>query len=275
MPRGGPPNPPSWLRDRSTERFNGLVSRYGDGVGPFVDCHSHVVPSGDDGAATIGDGVALCRSAAEHGTAVLFATPHVWPHFTLTPEREQEIREAFERLRPRAGLELRLGYELTPARPLLAEDPHRYVLEGTDRVLMEVPFTGPANSTFALAEHIEAAGLRPVIAHPERTEAVLDDPFVAEELALRGWALQVNATSLTGRHGPEPEALGWSLVERGFATIVGSDGHRTTRPAHLDDAYRLARQRLGEGAISLFDGSALGLDVTQSRTAARAVSRGA
>ena len=132
-----------------------------------------------------------------------------------------------------------------------------------------------ANSTFALAEHIEAAGLRPVIAHPERTEAVLDDPFVAEELALRGWALQVNATSLTGRHGPEPEALGWSLVERGFATIVGSDGHRTTRPAHLDDAYRLARQRLGEGAISLFDGSALGLDVTQSRTASRAVSRGA
>ena len=30
----------------------------------FVDCHSHVVPSGDDGAATIEDGLALCRSAA-------------------------------------------------------------------------------------------------------------------------------------------------------------------------------------------------------------------
>ena len=41
----------------------------------FVDCHSHVVPSGDDGAATIQDGLALCASAAQHGTAVLFATP--------------------------------------------------------------------------------------------------------------------------------------------------------------------------------------------------------
>jgi protein-tyrosine phosphatase len=239
----------------------------------FVDCHTHVVPSGDDGAATIEDGLALCRTASQHGTAVLFATPHVWPHLTLTPGREEEIREAFERMRWRAAVELRLGYELTPARPLLDEDPHRYVLEGTDRVLMEVPFAGPADIVFALAEHVEAAGLHPVIAHPERTEAVLDEPSVAEELAARGWTLQVNATSLTGRHGEEPEALGWSLVERGLARVVGSDGHRTTRPAHLDDAYRLARQRLGEEAIALFDGSALG--VTPSRTASRAASQGA
>jgi protein-tyrosine phosphatase len=242
-------------------------------VGSFVDCHTHVVPSGDDGAATIDDGLALCRSAAEHGTAVLFATPHIWPYFTLTPEREAEIREAFERMRARAALELRLGYELTPARPLLADDPHRYVLEGTDRVLMEVPFTGPADLVFALAEHVESEGLRPVIAHPERTEAVLDDPAVAEELAARGWTLQVNATSLTGRHGEEPEELGWSLVERGLAHVVASDGHRTTRPAHLDEAYRLARKRVGEEAIALFDGSELG--VTPSRTASRAASQGA
>jgi protein-tyrosine phosphatase len=242
-------------------------------MGPFVDCHTHVVPSGDDGAATIEDGLALCRTAAEHGTAVLFATPHIWPYFTLTPQRELEVREAFERMRARAAVELRLGYELTPARPLLGEDPHRYVLEGTDRVLMEVPFTGPADLVFALAEHVEAAGLRPVIAHPERTEAVLDDPSIAEELAARGWTLQVNATSLTGRHGEEPEELGWSLVEEGQAHVVASDGHRTTRPAHLDDAYRLARRRLGDEAIALFDGSALG--VRPSQTASRAASQGA
>ena len=227
-------------------------------MGPFVDCHSHVVPSGDDGAPTAEDGVALCRSAAEHGTALLFATPHVWPHFTLTAERERDVQAAFERIREASPLELRLGYELTPTRALLREDPQRYVLEGTDRVLLEIDFTGPAELAFRLAEHVESNGLRPVIAHPERTEAVLDDPFIAEELAARGWTVQVNATSLTGRHGPEPEELGWSLVERGLAHVVASDGHRATRPAHLDDAYRLARERLGDEAISLFDGSALG-----------------
>jgi protein-tyrosine phosphatase len=247
----------------------------------FVDCHSHVVPSGDDGAASIDQGIDLCRSAARHGTAILFATPHVWPYLTLGKEREAEIREAFEEMRSRAGLDLRLGYELTPARPLLDEDPSRYVLEGTDRVLMEVPFTGPADLVFALAGHVEAAGLRPVIAHPERTEAVLEDPFVAEELADRGWTLQVNSTSLLGRHGPEPEELGWTLVKRGIVGIVASDGHRATRPAQLDAAYALAQKRLGDDAIALFDGSALGLDVgsngraTRTRTASRAGTRGA
>ena len=242
-------------------------------MGSFVDCHSHVVPSGDDGAATVQDGLALCRSAAQHGTAVLFATPHVWPYFTLSAEREAEIRSAFERMRPHAGLELRLGFELTPARALLDEDPRRYVLEGTDCVLMEVPFTGPPDVLYALAEHVESAGLRPVIAHPERTEAVLGDPAIATDLAAEGWMLQVNATSLIGRHGPEPEELGWSLLEQGHGRLVASDGHRLTRPAHLDEAYSLAKERLGERAASLFDGSALG--VTPSRTASRAASTGA
>ena len=178
-------------------------------------------------------------------------------------------------MRARSSVELRLGYELTPARPLLDDDPHRYALEGTECVLMEVPFAGPADLVFALAEHVESAGLRPVIAHPERTEAVLDDPLVAEELAARGWTLQVNATSLTGRHGDEPQELAWSLVERRLAGVVASDGHRTTRPAHLDDAYRLVRRRLGDEAIALFDGSTLGVDVRQSQPASRAVSRGA
>jgi tyrosine-protein phosphatase YwqE len=74
----------------------------------FVDCHSHVVPSGDDGAATIQDGLALCQSAVKHGTAVLFATPHVWPYFTLSEEREAEIRQAYERMRPHTGPSARL-----------------------------------------------------------------------------------------------------------------------------------------------------------------------
>ena len=244
-------------------------------VGPFVDCHSHVVPSGDDGVDSIEEGLALCRSAAEHGTQVLFATPHVWPHFTLSEEREAEVRAAFERMRPRAGLDLRLGFELTPVRPLLEEDPHRYLLDGTDCVLMEVPFAGPADLVFALAEHVEDAGLRPVIAHPERTEAVLARPRLADELAERGWALQVNATSLLGRHGPEPEDLAWAQLERGVANVIASDGHRATRPAHLDAAYVLAERRLGaERALPLFDGTVLGV-ATPSPLASRAASRGA
>ena len=239
----------------------------------FVDCHSHVVPSGDDGAVSIEEALELCDLAAEAGTAVLFGTPHVWPHFTLTPERELEVRRAFERLRGRAQLELRLGYELTPAPPLLREDPARYVLEGTKHVLMEVPFVGPADELIALAEHVEDAGLVPLIAHPERTESVRERPELAHELAER-WPLQLNATSILGRHGAEAEELAWTLIDAGDAAVVASDGHRLARPARIDDAYELVRARVGEdAALSLFDGSALGISVR--RTPSRAVARDA
>jgi protein-tyrosine phosphatase len=221
----------------------------------FVDCHSHVVPSGDDGVETFEDGLALCDLAADTGTAILFATPHVWPHLLLSEERERRVRRAYEQLARRARLELRLGFELTPTPPLLREDPARYVLEGTDVVLVELPFPGPVSDCVELAEHVERAGLTPLIAHPERTEPILEEPKLAVELAER-WPLQLNATSLVGYHGPEIQKVAWRLLE--VAAIVASDGHRLARPARLDEAYELVRARVGEeAALPLFDGSVL------------------
>jgi protein-tyrosine phosphatase len=230
-------------------------------MGPaFVDCHSHVLPSGDDGAQTLAEGHELCRLAAAAGTELLFATPHVWPHLTLTDEREVAIRRAFAELVDEAPLELRLGFELTPAAPLLEEDPAHYALEGTEIVLVEIPFAGPADGFGALAEHVEASGLVPLVAHPERTEAVRERPELAHEAAARGWPLQLNATSLLGRHGPEAEEIAWRLLEAGDAALVASDGHRRDRPPRLDDAYERVRARIGEDAARpLFDGSTLGL----------------
>src|SRR5919108_597907 len=104
------------------------------------------------------------------------------PALELLPpdeEREALVAEGVEELRERTGIDLRLGWELTPIPELLDEDPRRYALEDLDVVLMEVPFTGSADLLVALAEHVEAAGLTPLIAHPERTEAVLERPSLA------------------------------------------------------------------------------------------------
>jgi protein-tyrosine phosphatase len=231
----------------------------------FVDCHSHMVPSGDDGVQTVGEGAAILREAHRRGTRLLWCTPHVYPELPLTRRRERQIRERMEQLRQIAGLEVRLGFELTPAHELLEQDPQRYALEGTDRVLMEVPFVGDADLLVALAEYVEEEGFVPVIAHPERTEAVQAQPTLADELADRGWPLQVNASSLTGRHGRTEQRLGWDLLERGIAALVASDGHRQARPPFLDEAWQLAVQRLGaEAARPFFDGSALGLGATEA-----------
>jgi len=238
----------------------------------FVDCHSHVVPSGDDGVQSVADGVELCTDAGRHGTAVLFATPHVWPHLPLTPERRRAVEVAYAVLRDRVGLDVRLGYELTPSTALMTDDLRSYALAGTSCVLLDTPFSGPLGILFALAERAESQGLRPVIAHPERSEAAHADPDVLDELASRGWLLQVNATSLLGRHGEDSEELGWRLIESRLAALVASDGHRMSRPARVDEAFAASRARVGEAADRLFDGSALG--VSAGRTRSPAASRG-
>jgi protein-tyrosine phosphatase len=234
----------------------------------FVDVHSHVCPSGDDGARTLEQGRELCRSAASHGTRILFATPHVWPHLPLDPERERILRAAFARLAPQAGLELRLGFELTPSKALLADDLRRYELESTGAVLIELPFAGLTDLFFRVAARAAEQGLKVIAAHPERSDAVLSEPGLAAEVAAHGWLVQVNGSSLTGWEGPEIEALGWRLLEEGTASLVASDGHRPARPPHLDEAHALAVERLGPAVSRLFDGTALGLDANLERRSA-------
>jgi protein-tyrosine phosphatase len=232
-------------------------------VSGFVDVHSHVVPSGDDGAGSVEAGLALCLEAARRGTRVLYATPHVWPTLTLTEEREEAVRAAYAEMAPLVaehGLDLRLGWELTPSAALLEEDPRRYRLGDLPVVLMEVPFHGSLAVAERLGAHIEASGLTPVIAHPERAEGVREAIGSVASFRDRGWLIQVNATSLLGYHGADQADAAWRILRGSLADLVASDGHRTTRPPHLDEAHRLVRARLGEGADPLFDGSALGAD---------------
>ena len=230
----------------------------------FVDVHSHVIPSGDDGVRSVAEGRGLSEDAFAHGTGLLYGTPHVSPQLPLTTERERGIRTAYAKLRERVPLELRLGFELTPMPSLLTEDPWRYVIEGTEHVLVEIPFVGSADVFLEVGAWIENAGLTPVVAHPERTQAVLTNPGLADELAARGWPLQVNASSLLGRHTPEMEREGWRLIDDGLVSLVASDGHRATRPMLLDGAYDLVCGRVGEErALALFDGRALGLSARQ------------
>lgn len=227
----------------------------------FVDCHSHVVPSGDDGARTVGEGVELCRDAVAGGTRLLYATPHVWPDLRMHEARELRFREAAAELQQRVeGLELRIGFELTPAVSLLDDDPLRYVLEGTTVCLVETPFSGGLATFFAVAEHVEAAGLTPLVAHPERSLSLTTAPGRVDALLERGWPLQITAASLTGRSGADSEALAWRLLAGCDRVVVASDGHGHYRPARLDAAWRAVTERLGPGlAARAFGGAGLGL----------------
>ncbi len=237
----------------------------------FVDVHSHVVPSGDDGARTIEEGLALCRLAVEAGTTILFATPHAhapWDTYPRSPERDRLYAESFPVVQAEVatwGLDLRRGWEVYPSivgSGAIAE----LVLEGTQGVLVEFPgawldLDDPIAEIERASLEIEAAGLVPVLAHPERCRAVAAEPGVVADFAERGRLLCLNAPSLTGGHGATAQRTAWTLLEAGVVALVASDGHTTSRPPAMADAYDIVREHLGEAvAVPLFDGSALPWD---------------
>jgi protein-tyrosine phosphatase len=231
----------------------------------FVDVHTHMVPSGDDGPLTIAEALPLCREAARRGTTILYGTPHVNDELPLTVRRETIVRSGARELTDllhAEGLEIRVGFEVHPGIELDGKDPARYRLDHYDAVLVECPLEAGdgrgVDRIFTAAEQIEAAGLLPILAHPERSPALLADASAISAAARRGWLSQVTAASLLGRHGDIVGRFAWSLLERAEAQIVASDGHRPDRPPFLDEVLAAISSRFGDRrAAQLLDGSAL------------------
>lgn len=224
------------------------------------------------------EGVELISEAAARGTRAIYGTPHVWPIDGLSSSREADVRVAHTQMRAEArrfGVDLQLGFEVTPTRDRHSEDPRRYRLGDLEAVLVEVPFRGPIDVPFDYARFVEAEGLVPILAHPERSDAILSDMAHLREARDRGWLIQLNGSSILGRHGRVERNLAWEILAEGLADVIASDGHRASRPPFLDATHAALRKRLGDAADKLVDGSALararGADVCASGAGAGAV----
>jgi protein-tyrosine phosphatase len=224
-----------------------------------IDFHNHLIPAVDDGAADLEQAGAALSALFEQGVRVVVTTPHVAASLTARPAalaaRLAEIDAGWERLRvftarEHPGLRLERGAEVmldTPAPEL--GDP-RTRLAGTRSVLVEFPHMRvPPNADQALF-HVSRAGWTPVIAHPERYMNLHPELRDAREWRRMGAHLQVNAGSLLGRYGAQPQARAWSLLRLGWAGYLASDFHARGRLA-LADARDLLVARGGQEQASL------------------------
>jgi protein-tyrosine phosphatase len=192
----------------------------------LIDLHSHVLPGLDDGAADLDEALAICRAAAADGITVLAATPHVRDDYPTTPE---QMESTLATVRAAAGDVVRLvpGGELDlaeldrPQAELL-----RFALAGNaGYLLVETPYVGwpldIGDKLFALS----AAGITPVLAHPERNGEVQRRPELLEPLVASGVLVQLTAGAVEGSLGRRSHATAVTLLERELAHLIASDGH--------------------------------------------------
>src|SRR5436190_4184027 len=166
----------------------------------MIDLHCHMLPGIDDGAPTLEVALAMARCAVADGIHVTACTPHIYPGlYDNTRAGIEAARDALQLELDRAGIDLRLetGADTHLAPDLLAgiRDGRIPTLGGSRYLLFEPPHhVAPPrleDSVFTLL----AAGIVPVVTHPERLTWIEDHyPMFVRLVAAGAW-MQVTAGS--------------------------------------------------------------------------------
>jgi len=220
------------------------------------DIHSHLMPGVDDGSRSPVETVAMARGLAKLGVRRVYLTPHQFKLGNSFTKAELQRRTAdVARLLEGEGIPLEVccGAEHFYGEDLLDAVAGRGELvtfdwEEAPCVLIELPMSQPVVGVRRVGEVLLRRGVRPVLAHPERTSGISGDLDRLHGWHEAGWSLQLNLLSLVGRHGVEAERVGRDLLERGLYDFVGSDLHHPADLPSLRDAHAAFRA-LTEGAL--------------------------
>jgi protein-tyrosine phosphatase len=212
---------------------------------PLADTHCHLLAGLDDGPRSREDALEMCRILCAEGVQVASATAHQNQRWReVTPER---IREA-TRLLAEELLQAGLPLTVYPCAEVMAhletvqDWSEGRLLSIADRgqyLLLEMPHGGYVDLR-PTVRRLREAGLRPILAHPERQAELLEDAGRIEELIDLGCLVQISTGSVTAPPGgPAGEKPLRDWFRRGVVHLMGSDGHSPRRRApRLADAYR-------------------------------------
>jgi len=224
----------------------------------YVDLHSHVLPALDDGVRTLAESLELTSVLGQMGFQVVCATPHQKVG-AFVPERDA-IDRAYASVKAALGergvpLQLYLGAEnfwdeLFLERAIASAQP---TYTGGKAFLVEIsPRMAPPRLEETLFQ-IRLSGLLPVLAHPERYQALWVEknaPLDRCQALGRTCALVVDLAALDGAHGRMECTHARRLVEEGLAHAAASDAHALSDTRSAGAGIAWIRKRCGEAQVT-------------------------
>jgi len=210
-----------------------------------IDFHSHLMPGVDDGSRSPVETIAMARGLAGLGVERVHLTPHQYKlenRFSLLSiQRNTDtvwhiLARAEIRLEVRRGAEYYYGEQLLDA-IAAGEELITFDHEGEPHILIELPMNQPAVGVRQVGRALLRRGVRPLMAHPERTRGLSAEFDRILGWREAGWKFQLNLLSLTGRHGREAEHLAHMMVDEALYDCAGSDLHRPSQLPWLQEAH--------------------------------------
>ena len=224
----------------------------------MVDIHCHILPKIDDGAQSMGESLAMAWTARLSGVDRIAATPH-FPgserYLDLLPvilSRVHRLRQELER--QQIPVEIVPGAEILclPQTLELAKRGALPTLGSSRYLLTEFYFDFPGEKMNSILSGLREMEYIPVVAHPERYEAVQRQPGLAHDWHEQGIVLQLNKGSVLGAFGPEPETCAHELLRDRVVHAIASDAHRAdSRTTDFGPIRAWAEENLGRGYADL------------------------
>lgn len=212
----------------------------------MVDIHAHILPGIDDGAQDLQDTLRMAEIAANSGVTAIVATPHCnipeeyenyYGHNLVKTFRRAEtaIREAGIPITLYAGMEV----FVTPDLPQYLKEGKILTINGGHYILVEFGFEEDADFVTDMLDTLAYFGLIPVVAHAERYRFVQKDPQLVYEWCKKGYVIQCNKGSFTGRFGGRCAITAYELLEHNLVSVIASDAHSYAhRTPYMLDAYQ-------------------------------------
>jgi len=219
-----------------------------------TDTHAHLIPGVDEGSRSLAETLIMARTLVELGVERVHLTPH---QFRFGNDlRNEEIRERTAEVRQylrEAGLDL----DLVPGAEYLFGERLLDALErseelmtwadvtpegAADCVLVELPLREPVIGVRRASALFQVRGLQPVMAHPERVQALAALPRRILTWRDAGWRFQLDLLSLVGTYGRKPREMAHLFLEEGLYDFVGSDLHRSVQTMPLIRAHAVYRR---------------------------------
>ncbi len=191
----------------------------------MTDLHTHILPGMDDGAQSIEQSMQMLRAEQAQGVDTVVLTPHFYRASETVDaflERRQQAWQTLQKALPQEHPRLLLGAEVTWYQTILKEKQlHKLCLEGTDCILLELPYAPwPSMVIDHLYEFAAVTGLTPILAHVDRYLPLQEKALIEQVMSI-GLPMQMNAQTLL-----RPLRRGKALrVLRKGKWYLGSDCH--------------------------------------------------
>ncbi|MFT7880520.1 MAG: CpsB/CapC family capsule biosynthesis tyrosine phosphatase, partial [Sulfurimonas sp.] len=186
-------------------------------------------PGIDDGARDMEESILLLREMKKLGYQKVITTPHIMSDgYKNTP---QNIMEGLEALRL-AAQEENIDIKIDAAAEYYLDDGfydklrEDNILTIGDYLLVETSYVSKPLQFDEMIFEIQAAGFKPMLAHPERYRYIKDPQKEYRAMKERGVYFQVNLNSFFGHYGKEAKKKADFLNNAGMIDFLGSDIHR-------------------------------------------------